>query len=61
MDRGLALSFFEFDCSKAIAAGLTFQPVEGTVKATLLSAQFRPADHQWRAGISRERDVELLR
>lgn len=53
--------FFAFDCSKAIAAGLTFRPLEITVRDTLNWARGRSPDHQWRAGISRQREAELLR
>jgi hypothetical protein len=38
---------------------LTFAPWE-TVRATLEWSAMRPNDHAWRAGISREREAELL-
>jgi 2'-hydroxyisoflavone reductase len=53
--------FFAFDNRKAIAAGLTFRPLENTVAATLDWLKPRPADHPWRAGISREREAGLLK
>ncbi len=52
--------FSRYDCSRAIGAGLTFRPVAETVAATLGWAQSRPADHTWRAGLSAEREAELL-
>ena len=52
--------FHRFDCRKAIAAGLRFRPVADTVRATLAWDAGRPAEHAWRAGITREREAELL-
>jgi 2'-hydroxyisoflavone reductase len=52
--------FFAFDSRKAIAAGLCFRPVAETVRATLEWAATRPLHHEWRAGISRKREEELL-
>ena len=45
---------------KALVAGLTFRPVEDTVGNTLDWAKQRPADHEWRAGLTRAREAELL-
>lgn len=45
---------------KAVAHGLTFRPLEDTVRSTLAWEASRPADHPWRAGITREREAELL-
>jgi 2'-hydroxyisoflavone reductase len=45
---------------KALAAGLAFRPLEDTLRSTLAWAATRPADHSWRAGITREREAELL-
>lgn len=53
--------FSRYDCSRAIAAGLTFRSVAETVAATLEWAQSRPADHTWRAGLTAEREAELLK
>ncbi len=50
----------EVDISKAVASGLTFRPITKTVKDTLEWAKSRPADHTWRAGLSPEREKELL-
>lgn len=46
--------------AKALQAGLTFRPVEETVRATLEWAGSRPAGHEWRAGLTPEREEALL-
>lgn len=45
---------------KAIAAGLTFRPTAETVRDTLAWDLTRPADTPRRAGLSREREREVL-
>ncbi len=45
---------------RAVAAGLSFRPLESTIADTLAWAATRPADHQWRAGLKREREQELV-
>ncbi len=45
---------------KALAAGLTFRPVAETVADTLAWAGQRPADYQWRNGLTAEREAALL-
>ena len=57
-EEGVGLS--RVDVSRAIAAGLKFRPLEETVRDTLDWAQTRPADHQWRAGLTAEREAEVL-
>ncbi|HEX8032471.1 MAG TPA: epimerase [Ktedonobacterales bacterium] len=52
--------FSAVNCHKAIAAGLTFRPLAGTVRDTLAWDATRPSDHPWRAGITRDREAELL-
>lgn len=52
--------FSRIDISKAIDAGLRFRPLQETVRDTLEWAGTRPAEHQWRAGLSAERERELL-
>ena len=54
------LGFARIDVSKAIAAGLQFRPLEETVRDTLAWAQTRPADHEWRAGLTAEREAQVL-
>lgn len=48
------------DISKAIQAGLKFRPLEATVRDTLEWAKTLPADHMWRAGLTAEREAEVL-
>ena len=59
-DEPSMAGFFTFDNRKALAAGLTFRPLTETVHATLAWAATRPAEHQMRAGLSREREAALL-
>lgn len=54
------VGFSRIDISKAIAAGLKFRPLEETVRDTLDWAQTRPTDHTWRAGLTAEREREVL-
>ena len=59
-DRGEDAGSAHLDVSKARAAGLTFRPLETTVRDTLLWARTLPPDHVWKAGLSREKEQELL-
>lgn len=52
--------FSRVDISKAINAGLTFRPLEETVRDTLEWAKTRPSDHEWRAGLTVERETQVL-
>lgn len=52
--------FDAFDCSKALAAGLTLRPLVETVRDTLAWSQTRPADYEWRGGLKPEREAALL-
>lgn len=45
---------------KALNAGLTFRPIEDTIQSTLNWVKSRPAEHKWRAGLNREKEVDLL-
>ena len=54
------IGFSRVNVSRAIAAGLTFRPLEETVRDTLAWAQSRPPDHEWRAGLTAEREVQVL-
>jgi 2'-hydroxyisoflavone reductase len=47
--------------ARARAAGLTFRPIEETIRDTLAWARTRPGDHEWRAGLKAEREAQLLR
>ena len=50
---------FTFDNTTARQTGLTFRPVEQLVAETLAWDRQRP-EHKWRAGLSPEREQELL-
>lgn len=52
--------FARMDSRKAQIAGLTYRPLAETVRDTLAWAAARPPDHAWRAGLSAERERELL-
>lgn len=47
--------------SKAIANGLTFRPLADTIRDTLAWGATRSSDHEWRAGMKREREEEVLK
>lgn len=55
-----SIGMMRTDCSKAIADGLTFRPLAETVRDTLAWAQSRPADHEWQAGLSEQRENNIL-
>jgi 2'-hydroxyisoflavone reductase len=57
-EEGAGLS--RLDISKAINAGLKFRPLEETVRDTLEWAKTRPADQEWKAGLTPEREAEVL-
>ena len=48
------------NCGKALAKGLRIRPLTTTIRDTLDWHTTRPADHQWRAGLTPEREAELL-
>jgi 2'-hydroxyisoflavone reductase len=52
--------FSRMNISKAINADLKFRPLEETVHDTLEWAKTRPPDHQWRAGLTAEREAQVL-
>ena len=53
-------NFCTVNCDRAIGAGLTFRPLAETIRDTLAWDQTR-AKVEWRAGISLEREQQLLR
>ena len=59
-DDDEGVGFSRVDVSKAIAAGLRFRPLEETVRDTLEWANTRPAEHEWKAGLTAEREREVL-
>ena len=46
--------------ARAVAKGLAFRPLAATVADTLAWSAARGADHAWKAGLTRERERELL-
>jgi 2'-hydroxyisoflavone reductase len=56
-----AQGFHRVDISKATRAGLTFRPLAETVRDTLSWDVTRPSDRVWKAGLSPEREAQLLR
>ncbi|MFO7633773.1 MAG: NAD-dependent epimerase/dehydratase family protein [Caldilinea sp.] len=54
------VGFNRVDCSKAIAHGLRFRPLIDTISDTLDWHATRPADTTLRAGLSSDREAELL-
>ena len=54
--------FGRFDCSKAVAAGLTYRPHEITARDTLAWHKTRPEEERtrMRAGLPAEREAEVL-
>ncbi|UCD25359.1 MAG: NAD-dependent epimerase/dehydratase family protein, partial [Gemmatimonadota bacterium] len=61
--RGESAGFQQFDISKPLAMGIKYRPLAVTAKDTLDYHYSRPAERQveLRAGISAERETELLR
>jgi 2'-hydroxyisoflavone reductase len=52
--------FGRVNCQKAISAGLTYRPLSETVEDTLTWANGRGPTHEWRNGMTPEREAELL-
>lgn len=52
--------FSRVSIQKAISAGLTFRSLVQTIRDTLAWAATRPEDYAWRAGLSADREKELL-
>jgi 2'-hydroxyisoflavone reductase len=59
-DVGEYLGFSRVDCRRAFAAGLTFRPLRDTIRDTREWASTFPSDHEWRAGLTRERERAAL-
>lgn len=53
-------SMMQVDCQRALETGLTYRPLETTIADTLAWAHTRPDDHEWRNGLTPEREAELL-
>ncbi len=52
--------FGTVNCGKAMEKGLRIRPLTTTIRDTLQWHAARPTDHQWRAGLTPEREAELL-
>lgn len=52
--------FSRVNISKAIKSGLKFLPLEETIRDTIKWASERPKEYQWKAGLTSEREAELL-
>ena len=52
--------FMRADISRALAAGLTFRSLHETIADTLAWHRSRPAHHEWKAGLTGERERALL-
>jgi 2'-hydroxyisoflavone reductase len=52
--------FQSINNQKAIQTGLTFRPLSETIEETLKWSSLRK-NHQWKAGLNREKEKELLR
>jgi 2'-hydroxyisoflavone reductase len=50
----------DVNCGRALTAGLTFRPLEETVRDTLAWRKTLPADAEWPAGLQSDRERELL-
>lgn len=50
----------QVNCQKAIETGLIFRPLATTIRDTLAWQATRDAAHPWRAGITAEREIQLL-
>jgi 2'-hydroxyisoflavone reductase len=50
----------DVNCQRALAAGLTFRPLEETVRDTLAWRTMTPTDAEWPAGLKPDREKELL-
>ena len=52
--------FMRIDVSRALAKGLTMRPLEETILDTLAWVRTWPNNHVWQAGMSRQREDDLL-
>jgi 2'-hydroxyisoflavone reductase len=52
--------FASVSVARALAKGLRFRPLAETVADTLAWSRTRPADHEWKAGLTLEEERGLL-
>jgi 2'-hydroxyisoflavone reductase len=55
-----AHGFMDIPIRRALDMGLVFRPLAETIADTLAWSRTRPADHAWKAGLTAERERELL-
>ena len=53
--------FMFINCDKAVTAGLTFRPLDDTIRDTLNWFKTKHANEELKAGISRDKEQQLLR
>jgi 2'-hydroxyisoflavone reductase len=53
-------AWWRVSSQKAINAGLTFRPLETTIRETLEWLQTRPSNYEWKAGLSEQQEQTLL-
>jgi 2'-hydroxyisoflavone reductase len=53
-------AWWRVSSQKAISAGLTFRPLETTIKDTLEWLHTRPDNYEWKAGLTERQEKELL-
>ena len=58
---GVEENFLRISNQKALEAGLCFHSLKDTVKDTLLWLESRGAEYQWKAGISFEKEQQVLK
>ncbi len=54
------IGFDTVNCAKVNGAGLRIRPLSDTIRDTLAWQATRPADHEWRSGLTAERETALL-
>jgi len=59
-ETDIARGFFDFRSDRAIEKGLTFRPLQETIRATMDWSRARGEDYAWRAGLRPAREADLL-
>jgi 2'-hydroxyisoflavone reductase len=52
--------FWEVGCRRAQSDGLTYRPLEETIRDTRSWAESRSADYEWKIGLTQEKETALL-
>jgi 2'-hydroxyisoflavone reductase len=61
IDQPEFAGFFAVSGERALEAGLNYRPIVDTIQDTLVWAKSRPEKYEMKAGISREREMQLLK